>query len=87
MTEKIVFNTEDGEVLFYVLEQTRVNGVNYLLVSESEDEEAECLILKDTASEADPESVYEEVTDEDEQDALLAIFTELLEDTEITKED
>ena len=49
-TEKIVFTTDDGEeILLYVIEQTRISGVNYLLVSESEDEEAECVILRDTS--------------------------------------
>ncbi len=86
MTEnQIVFQTEDGEALFYVLEETRVSGVNYLLVTDSEEEEAECLILRDTSGDADTEAVYEIVEDEEEQDALLKIFAELLEDTDILR--
>ena len=48
--EKIKFTFEDTKevVEFFVLEQTRVNGSNYILVTDSEEDEAECLILKDT---------------------------------------
>ena len=39
MTEKIVFKDETGEEIeFYVLEETRINNMNYLLVTESDDE-------------------------------------------------
>ena len=38
--EQIKITAETGEEInFYVLEQTRVNGMNYLLVTESEDDE------------------------------------------------
>ena len=49
----ITFCTEDGdEVLFHVIEETKINGVNYLLVLDDiEDEEAEALILKDMSKE------------------------------------
>ncbi len=37
----IEFETEDGEkVLFYVVEETMLGGINYLLVTDSEEEEA-----------------------------------------------
>ena len=47
--EKIRFRSEDipEEVDFFVLEQTKVNGVSYILVTDSEEGDAECLILKD----------------------------------------
>ena len=46
--EKITFCPEDGEAVeFFVLEQTRLGGVDYILVTDSEDEDAEALILKD----------------------------------------
>ena len=40
--EKLTFQTEDGAVDFYVLEQTRFNGKNYLLEN-TDDETAELL--------------------------------------------
>lgn len=84
--ERLTFQGKDGEQAeFYVLEQTRVNGVNYLLVADSEEEDGECLILKDTASEQEQESVYEIVEDEQELDAVLALFEQLLDDVEIER--
>ena len=39
--EKITFVTDDGgKEEFYVEEQTRINGANYILVSDSKDDEA-----------------------------------------------
>ena len=83
-TDKIVFTTDDGEeILLYVIEQTRISGVNYLLVSESEDEEAECVILRDTSTDADAEASYEIVEDDDTLTAVAGVFRELLEDTDL----
>ena len=63
--EKIKFMSEEmqEEVDFFVLEQTKVNGISYILVTDSEEDDAECLILKDTSEENAPESVYEIVDD------------------------
>ena len=82
--EKIVFQFDDaGEVEFFVLEQTRINGSDYILVADSEDDEAECLILKDMSRPEDTEALYEVVEDEVELSAVLKVFEELLEDTTI----
>ena len=85
--EKLTFVTEDQEsVDFYIIEETRVNGINYLLVTESEDEEdeeAEAYILKDTSQAEDTEAVYEFVESEEELDAVSRIFAELLEDMDL----
>ena len=80
--EKITFMDGDEAVEFYVLDQTRVGGVNYLLVSDSMDEEADALILKDTASDEDTESVYEIVEDDTELNAIAKIFEETIGDIE-----
>ena len=49
--EKISFSRPDEEpVEFYVLEQTRLGGINYLLVTDKEEGDAEALILKDLSS-------------------------------------
>ena len=73
--EKIKFMSEEmQETDFYVLEQTKVNGVSYILVTDSEEDDAECLILKDTSAEEDKESVYEIVEDATELGAVLNIF-------------
>lgn len=84
--EKIKFMSEEmQETDFFVLEQTKVNGVSYILVTDSEEDDAECLILKDTSAEDENESVYEIVEDETELGAVLKIFEELLEDIEIER--
>lgn len=82
--EQIKITAEDGENIdLFVIEQTRVNGMNYLLVAESEDDEAEAYILKDTSNEDAVEAVYEFVEDEEELDSLARIFSELIDDAEI----
>lgn len=83
--EKIKFTFEETneEVEFFVLEQTRVSGRNYILVTDSEEDEAECLILKDTSAAEDVESVYEIVEDEAELLGVMKVFEELLEDVDI----
>lgn len=80
MQEKIKFDTEEGAVEFFVLEETRVNGCNYLLVTDSEEEETEAFILKDVSDASEAEAVYEMVEDGTELESVSKIFTELLED-------
>lgn len=90
MEEKIVFVDEDGkEIEMFVIEETRINNANYILVTDDdgEDEEAEAYILKDISDEGDEEAVYELVDDESEIDYIGKIFSELLEDIDVTVED
>ena len=90
MEEKIIFVDEDGnEIEMYVIEETRINNVNYLLVTDDEgdSEEAEAYILKDISNDEDEEAVYEIVDDESEVDYIGRVFSELLEDIAITTED
>lgn len=77
--EQIVFTTDEGEeILLYVIEETRISGVNYLLVSESEDEDADCVILKDNSKDTDTEASYEIVEDDEVLESVAAVFKELL---------
>ena len=96
----ITLETEDGErVDFYVLEETRINGTNYLLVTDSEedDEEGECYILKDQSKAEDaPISIRElfikncHVGELQKQhakmDYLYKIFAELMDDMDVDLE-
>ena len=83
--DKIVFTPEGGEpVRFYVLEQTRLGGIDYILVTDSEDGDGEALILRDTSSLEEDEAVYEIVTDDEELSAVAAVFQNILEDIELT---
>lgn len=86
---KITLEDEHGQpVDFYVLEETRINGMNYLLVTDAEEdeEEGQCYILKDRSRAEDAEAVYEFVEDDDEIDYLFKIFTELMEDMDVDLE-
>lgn len=86
--KQITLQADGEEVRFYVLEETRINGMNYLLVTDCEEgEDGECYILKDTSSDEEEEAVYEFVENDAEMDYMFKIFTELLgdEDVEIVK--
>ena len=82
---KFAFADGSGEDEFFVLEETMINGSTYILVTDSEDDEAECLILKETSKAGAVESVYEIVEDDVELSALSKVFEELLEDVEIER--
>jgi hypothetical protein len=85
--EKIEITTEEGEVLsLYVLEQTRLGGVNYLLVTDEEDGDADALILKEISDEKDEEGLYEIVSDDNELSAVAAVFEDLLDDVKFIGE-
>ena len=87
MEDKIILTADDGtQAEFLVIEETRLGGNDYLLVADSDDEDAECLILKDTSNPEDPDAVYELVEDETELDAVSKVFEELLSDEDITIE-
>ena len=86
MMEKIIFMSEDmQEIEFFVLEQTKLNGVSYILVTDSEDGDAECWIMKDVSTEESLESIYDMVVDDDELLAISKVFEELLEDIDIER--
>ncbi|HHX12317.1 MAG TPA: DUF1292 domain-containing protein [Clostridiales bacterium] len=85
-SDEIILTSDDGEeVVFHVVEQTRLGGVDYLLVStKSEDsDEEEALILKDVSEDTDIDAIYEIVEDEKEIDLVAKIFKELIDDIEL----
>lgn len=78
------FDENDQEVKLSVIEQTTINGINYLLVTdEPESDEADAVIMKETSPEGADEAVYDIVEDDRELKAIAAVFSELLEDVEI----
>ncbi len=78
--EKISFETDNGVEEFYVIDETRISNRNYILVSDSLEDEAEAMILKDISDESDAEAVYVPVEDEVEQSAVASVFAESLGD-------
>lgn len=80
--EKITF-TPEGEkaVDFYVLEQTTITGITYILVTDAEEnEEGEAYILKDVTGSDSEERVYAMVEDDAEFEAVSGVFESMLED-------
>ncbi|MBE5853740.1 MAG: DUF1292 domain-containing protein [Lachnospiraceae bacterium] len=78
--DKIVFETEDGTVDFFVLDQTRIGGTDYILVTEEEEGDSDALILKDTSKDGDEEALYEIVEDERELSAVAEVFAKMDDD-------
>lgn len=84
--EKITFHP-DGEdpVDFFVLEQTRIGGYNYILVTEEEEGDGDALILKDMSEDTDAESLFAIVSDDTELSAVAQVFESMLEDIQLTE--
>lgn len=95
--QRIAFENEDTNEIdyFFVLDQTTINGKNYLLVvdrmegdlEEDEDGEAiipcEALILEEKAGESEDEVVYEIVEDDATLAIISNVFQEQVENLEI----
>lgn len=87
--EKIEFTPDLNEepVDFFVVEQTMIAGVPYLLVTDKEDGDAEALILKDVSKDGEENSTYVIVSDEKELDAVARVFENMLDDITIEKDE
>ena len=86
--EKVTFKVDGGEsVDFFVLEQTRIGGHNYILVTDFEEGDGEALILKDMSKDGEEESVFAIVSDERELNAVSGVFADMLGDVEFVQED
>lgn len=72
-------NEKEFEV--FVIEQTMINNINYLLVTDSDDEDEEevnAFIVKDLSKPEDEEALYEIVDDNEEFESVAKIFDELV---------
>ena len=86
--EKVIFNPDGMEpVEFFVLEQTRLGGFNYILVTDFEEGDGEALILKDLSSDGEEESRYVIVSDDAELAAVAEVFEDMLDDVELITDD
>ena len=80
--EKVNF-TISGEkepAQFYVLEQTRIGGFSYILVTDKEEGDAQAWILKDLSADGEEQACFEIVEDDDELDAVSGVFSSMLDD-------
>ena len=85
--EKITFRPENDEpVDFYVLEQTRIGGYNYILVTDVEEGDGDALILKDLSQDGEEESVYTIVSDDEELEAVAGVFESMLDDVDLERD-
>ncbi len=80
--EKIKFNLigEEEAAEFFILEQTQLGGQSYLLVTDQEDGDADCWILRLSSDSENEEAVYEMVEDEQELEAVGSLFASLMDD-------
>ena len=72
----VYFTTDEGEeVPFFVVEETKIAGAKYLLVTDSEEDEADAYIFREVF-ENENDSFYEMVEDEEKINALTKVFAE-----------
>ena len=74
--DTVSFLSEDGEnIKLSVLEETKINGISYILVTDSfEGEDGECYIMKDISNGDSEDANYIFVEDENELDSVFEIF-------------
>ena len=80
--EKVQFmpEGEDHAVDFYVLEEAVLGGKQYLLVTDSQDDDGEALILRADAGGDGTEVTYVIVEDDRELTAVLLLMRDSLEE-------
>jgi uncharacterized protein YrzB (UPF0473 family) len=78
---------EDNEIIeLSILEETRVGGVDYYLVTDAEDpdeendEEINAFIVKDVSDDDAADALMEFVEDDEEFDSISRIFDELMDE-------
>lgn len=85
--DMVSFLSEDGEnIKLSVLEETKINGISYILVTDSFDgEDGECYIMKDISSGDCEDANYIFVEDENELDSVFEIFEKMMDDIDIVR--
>lgn len=82
--EKVTFQKNEKETVeYYILEQTRISGVNYLLVADTKEGDGEAVILKEISAAEEEIGGYTDDLTEEEFEAVVPIFENLLEDVEL----
>ncbi len=86
MGTRIGMTAEDGsELTLEILEETTIQGVNYILVTDApEGEDGECYIMKDVSAPEAEEAEFE-FCEAEEAETIMEVFAKLLSD-EITIE-
>ncbi|MCR5829144.1 MAG: DUF1292 domain-containing protein [Lachnospiraceae bacterium] len=81
MDNKIMFTTDDGEnVEFTVIEEARLSGETYLLVTADEKDDDEiAYVLREVKTDNKTEVSYRMVEDDEELAAVTGLFNDVLE--------
>ena len=83
---RIRLQSDDGNLELEILEETVVNGVNYILVTDApEGEDGTCYVRKDISAPEDEEADYV-FADGEEAETVMDIFAKILEGEDITIE-
>ncbi len=87
--EKIRLASADSNEVeeFYILDQAKLGGKTYLLVTDEEEGDGMAMILRDDAQPGAEEALYSVVEDDNELDALLLLFEDKLEELGILIEE
>jgi len=85
--DTVSFLSEDGEnIKLSVIEETKINGISYILVTDSfEGEDGECYIMKDISNGDSEDANYIFVEDENELDSVFEIFEKMMDDIDIVR--
>jgi len=82
--EKVTFQKNEKETVeYYILEQTRISSVNYLLVTDTKEGDGEAIILKEISAAEEEIGGYTDDLTEEEFEAVVPIFENLLEDVDL----
>ena len=84
-TMKLTFQTDEGDLELYILEETKLFGKNYILLTDDIDgDDGDFFVLREEPSEEDAEeAAYVEIEDENELKAVIKVFDELVEDFDL----
>jgi hypothetical protein len=80
--DKVFFASEDGKnIELFILEETTISESHYILAAEDESEDSTAYILKEVSRNGE-DIVFSMVEDDNEFDAVLSVFEELMDDTD-----
>ena len=83
---RIRLQSDDGNLELEILEETVVNRVNYILVTDApEGEDGTCYVMKDISAPEDEEADYV-FAEGDEAESVMDVFAKMLEGEDITIE-
>lgn len=83
---RIRLQSDYGNLELEILEETVVNGVNYILVTDApEGEDGTCYVMKDISAPEDEEADYV-FAEGDEAESVMDVFAKMLEGEDITIE-